>query len=204
MHQAGVAHPANNHHHISLGAPWKPIIPMFQHALFICLKWISGSPLVFRPSSSANLTHLGGMTVTPVAAREQREWITQQERGWKERLLFQEANHHRSLEHWVTSFFFFFFFSVPTMRNTSPKPETDRHQPPLPPHPPSHPKRLAPGGQPWSTITTRQLPFRWREKAACYMKRWIITFLISRKIFFFFNQSLNSVAVLQKEEHEEK
>lgn len=52
MHQAarrGTAHPDNIHHHISLHAPWKPIIPMFQHALFICLKWISGSSLVFRP-----------------------------------------------------------------------------------------------------------------------------------------------------------
>lgn len=170
---SGAAHPANNHHHISLHAPWKPIIPMFQHALFICLKWISGSSLVFRPSSSANLTHLGRMTVTPVAAREQREWITRQEREWKERLLFQEANHHRSFVHWVTS-----RAVLPTPLSSHhkkhteqrPKPQTDRR-------PPS--KRLAPSGQPWSTITTPQLPFRWREKAACYMKRWIITFLIS-------------------------
>lgn len=91
---------------------WKPIIPMFQHAPFSCLKWISGSSLVFRPSSSANLNHLGGMTVTPVAAREQREWITRREREWKERLLFQEANHHRSFEPWVTSWAALFFFPL--------------------------------------------------------------------------------------------
>lgn len=108
---------------------WKPIIPMFQHALLSCLKWISGSSLVFRPSSSANLNHLGGMTVTPVAAWEQREWITRREQEWKERLLFQEANHHRSFEHRVTSWavllFFFSLSSVPTMRtagNRRPKP----------------------------------------------------------------------------------
>lgn len=164
------AHPANNRHHISLHAPWKPIIPMFQHALFICLKWISGSSLVFRPSSSANLTHLGGMTVTPVAAREQRDWITRQQREWKERLLFQEANQascigwlHRQCSPSHSS-------HHKKHTEQRPKLETDRQ-------PPS--KRLAPSGQPWSKITMRQLPFCWSEKAACYMKRWIITFLIS-------------------------
>lgn len=56
---------------------------MYQHALIVCLKWISGVSLPFRPSSGAP-SHSNWVTTTLVAARGQRAGITQWRLKWKE------------------------------------------------------------------------------------------------------------------------
>lgn len=80
-----------------------PISPMFQHALIVCLKWISGVSLPFRPSSSTR-SHLTWVTTVLVAARGQRAWIPQWGLKWKEQPMYgwQEANRHRSCKQGLT------------------------------------------------------------------------------------------------------
>lgn len=159
---------------------------MYQRALIVYLKWISGVSLPFRPSLPAlTLTQLEWQRCLLQPGAEGRNhsvrdemkraalvrlaWGTMPESLWAAVDLVASAvlrSHHK--QH---------------IRRPGKPVAKAWNQTPANPHPPPRDQRV-PSYWPWSTITTRHLPFHSRNKGWLILKEtngWIITISIKLK-----------------------
>lgn len=138
---------------------------MFQHALIVCLKWISGVSLPFRPSSST-CSHFTWPTTALVAAwgAEGMNPSVRPDVKRAAHVRLARGKLPKKLQGGGADYVMFLCFKFPPQAthqwsggSRQPKLETECQPTPLQ-------AIQFPSTQPWSTITTCHLPFHWWKK----------------------------------------